>query len=145
MVEAIPVFWLSFQKGAPVQPGTFAFECFDIGKSLPEPMGDLCEILDRVEESTGGSTNLGAVQIASTLRKRSLPALDQRAKNCKFMSKGRRGSFYAARASFHFNDGSSRLPAFFRYASAYVTAFSLPCSIVSTDSEGAIQFLALTL
>jgi hypothetical protein len=30
-------FGFRFKKSAPVQPGTFAFECFDIGKGLAEP------------------------------------------------------------------------------------------------------------
>jgi hypothetical protein len=44
-----------------------------------------------------------------------------------------------------FNSGSADLVACLRYASAYAAAFSLPCSILSTGSNGAIQYLALTL
>src|SRR5258708_12322796 len=56
-----------------------------------------------------------------------------------------RAAAYAERAFFHSKGGSSKLPARLRCAAAYAAAFSLPCSISSTDSDGAIQVLALTL
>jgi hypothetical protein len=52
---------------------------------------------------------------------------------------------YAERDLFHTNEGSPRLIVRLRCASAYAAAFSLPCSMSSTGSEGATQFLALTL
>jgi hypothetical protein len=52
---------------------------------------------------------------------------------------------YRERESFQFNGGSSEFAASFRYAPACSAALSLPCSISSTGSEGAIQLLVLTL
>jgi hypothetical protein len=52
---------------------------------------------------------------------------------------------YAERDFFQTNEGSSRLAVRLRWASAYAAAFSLPCSMSLTGSEGATQFLALTL
>jgi hypothetical protein len=42
------------------------------------------------------------------LRQCYLAALDQRTTDGEFLSTGERGSYYAARDSFHFNGGSSR-------------------------------------
>ena len=56
-----------------------------------------------------------------------------------------RGGGYTERDFFHVNGGSSKLAAFRRYALACSAALSFPCSISSTDSEGAIQFFAFTL
>jgi hypothetical protein len=85
-----------------------------------------------------GRTNLVAVQSVAWLRQCYLAALDQRKTDGKFLNTGRRCSRYAARASFHFKGGSSKLPAYLRKISAYVVDVSLPCSIFSTDSDGAI-------
>jgi len=52
---------------------------------------------------------------------------------------------YAERDFFHSNNGISKYPALYKYALAYAVALSFPCSISSTGSEGAIQFLAVTL
>src|SRR2546429_4403882 len=62
----------------------------------------------------------------------------------KFLITRRARSCYAARDSFHFNGGSSRFATCLREASADVAAFSFPCLIFFTDSEGAIHFLAFT-
>jgi hypothetical protein len=51
----------------------------------------------------------------------------------------------ADRDAFHCNDGSSIPAALWRYSWACAAARSLPCSISSTGSEGAIHVLEMTL
>ena len=53
---------------------------------------------------------------------------------------------YAERDFFHSNNGGiSKRPALCKYALAYASALSFPCSISSTGSEGATQFFVVTL
>src|SRR5580704_17155672 len=52
---------------------------------------------------------------------------------------------YAERAFFHSSEGNSRFARSFRYFSACFAAISLPSSMLSTVSDGAIQVFVLTL